>query len=100
MTVKLHLFKGFELPQRGITAETELGYLYSDNQIRIELVAAAGQLGLRLEWIQESHTGIEHFDLWHGRLQKAKVMFPIVSDKEFAADMERIRKGDKDDRKD
>lgn len=98
MTIKLHLFKGYPLPQRGITADTELGHLYSDTGDVKELYAAGGQLGLDRRWIQNSRTGVIHFDLWRRPLQRAKVMFPLASDEEFAADIENInRKGASND---
>jgi hypothetical protein len=95
MTVKLHLFSGFSNPQRGITADMELGHLYSDVEDREELLEAGRQLGMAARWIQGSHTGMLHFDLWHGPLQRAKGMYQIVDDEEFSADLEKVRRNDR-----
>jgi hypothetical protein len=95
MTVKLHLFSGFSNPQRGITADMELGHLYSDTEDREELLIAARQLGLATRWLQGRDTGIIHFDLWHGPLQRAKGMYQIVDDEEFSADYEKIIRREK-----
>ena len=92
MTVKLHLFSGFENRQRGITPDMELGHLYSDTEDRQELLAAGRQLGLDFKWIQKSRTGIEHFDIWRGPLQRAKGMYQVVDDDEFDADLEKLRR--------
>jgi hypothetical protein len=93
MTVKLHLFKGFELPQRVVRADSELGHLYSDTGDREELFKAADDLGLERRWIQQDRFGFEHFDLWRRPLQRAKVMFTLVDDQEFILDCENLKKG-------
>jgi hypothetical protein len=92
MTVKLHLFKGYQNKKRGISPETEVGYLYSDTGDREELLRAGRQLGLNDAWLQNKATGIPRFDIWRTPLIRAKNMFRTVTDEEFAADVEKLNK--------
>lgn len=94
--VKLHLFSGFENRKLGITPDTQLGHLYSDNNNPEEVMEAGERLGVRMGWLQSSITGTWHFDLWGHFLADAKQCFPAVSDEEFAKDMEMLPCGVRD----
>lgn len=84
MTIKLHLFTGFENQKLHITSDMELGHLYSTTN-RGELIGAAKSLGLSANYIQEGD--LVHFDIWGKPLIAAKKMFHVVSDLELATDM-------------
>jgi hypothetical protein len=86
MTIKLHLFSGFENRSLGVYAHMALGHLYSSDNSRDELLAAGKALGLKEEWLQNSH-GFLHFDLWNKPLRVAKDIWEIVDDLTFYEDM-------------
>jgi len=87
--VKLHLFSGYVNRALGISKEMELGHLYDDgNDFRCLMDAGKG-LGMDRGWIQKK-SGFYHFDVWGVALEKAKQLFPIVSDTELATDMASI----------
>lgn len=91
--IKLHLFSGFENKKLGITPETALGHLYSDMEQVAELKYAGARVGMKDKWLQnKDDTGIWHFDLWGKPLEKAKRLFPIVTDFEFVADVLRLKR--------
>lgn len=85
--IKLHLFSGFHNTKLGITEDMEIGHLYSVNEDVVELGAAGIRVGMKPWWMQKSNTGILHFDLWRRPLRRAKELYPIVTDMEFAADV-------------
>lgn len=93
MAVKLHLhFAWADMPHLRLKAGEELGHLYSDVNNIVELHRAARQVGMRGEWCQTyEKTGLMHYDLWRGPLEKAKALFPIADDETFIADMARLK---------
>lgn len=93
MTVKVHLHFIYEpIPYLGIGSHTELGHLYSDNGNLEELHRSAERIGMKRSWFQtESMSGLAHYDLWRGPLERAKRLFEIVDDDIFVTDMERLR---------
>ena len=88
--VKLHLFSGFEKHSLGITPEIELGHLYDDINSHANLADAAQRLGVNTRRTQTSRAGLVHFDLWGKPLVRAKKLFPLVSGRELARDMQRL----------
>lgn len=85
---RLHLFSGFENKKLGITPDTELGHLYDWHNEVLVLKRLGQDVGVKSSWIQcDEATGFWHFDLWGSRLEKAKRIFRIVSDQEFANDL-------------
>jgi hypothetical protein len=89
--VKLHLFTGFENEALGITADMELGHLYEDTNSIAILAYAAEKVGLKASYKQDSD-GLFHFDLWGKPLERAKRMFPVISDQTLHQDMIRIKR--------
>jgi hypothetical protein len=88
--LKLHLFSGFEKRSLGITRDMELGHLYEDTNSCTPLRDAAETLGVSAKRAQTSKTGLVHFDLWGEPLETAKKLFPIVSGRELARDIQRL----------
>jgi hypothetical protein len=83
--VKIHLFSGFASERLGISRDTQLGHLYSD-QDNEELMQAARVVGINPRYIQNSR-GFWHFDLWGQPLQKARQMFKTVTNREIYQDL-------------
>lgn len=88
--IKLHLFSGFEKSSLGITPDMELGHLYDDGNDGALLADAAARVGVRRERVQTSKAGLLHFDLWGSPLERARQLFPIVSGREIAGDIQRL----------
>jgi len=88
--MRLHLFSGFENKKLGITLDMELGHLYDWRGDIVVLEREATRVGMKPHWLQETD-GFWHFDLWGKPLAKAKELFQIVDDTEFAQDVERLR---------
>lgn len=80
--IKLHLFT--HLGQ-------ETGHLYSDTGNYVELKAAALLVGLREPYFQKAK--LPHYDLWGRPLILAKKMYNIVGNREFVADLRRLKGG-------
>lgn len=89
--VKLHLFGGFENKPLGITCNMELGHLYSDIGDRKELIDAGIKVGIKERWLQGIN--LIHYDLWGKPLERAKAIFPLVTDIEFGEDLRMLKGG-------
>ncbi len=89
--VKLHLFSGFEKRSLGITIDMALGHLYDDGNSLLRLAQATAKIGVGRRRAQISKTGLVHFDLWGPALARAKTLFPVVSRRELASDMRRLK---------
>jgi hypothetical protein len=87
--VKIHLFSGFQSEHLGITRDTPLGHLYSDENT-IELREAAKIVGVNDEYIQNSR-GFFHYDLWGKPLLKARLFFPRANNHELCRDIRNVK---------
>lgn len=88
--MRLHLFGGFENKKLGITPDMELGHLYDEWNDIPTLYNEGRRVGMKPQWLQESD-GFYHYDLWGKPLEKAKELFPIVSDLQLADDLKRFK---------
>lgn len=89
--IRLHLHSGFSNPKLHIKPDMELGHLYDDRGDEQAMAQAVTKVGLAPGYIQRDH-GFAHFDLWAKPLEKAKTLFRITGDREFAKDVERLSK--------
>ena len=89
--VKLHLFSGFEKRSLGITSDMALGHLYDDGNSLLRLAHAAARIGVGRRRAQMSKAGLVHYDLWGPPLVRAKRLLSIVSRRELASDIRRIK---------
>ena len=88
---RLHLFGGFENKMLGITPNTELGHLYDWRNELVVLEKLGQEVSMKRQWLQyDEATNFWHFDLWGWRLERAKELFPIVTDMQFADDIQRF----------
>lgn len=85
---RLHLFSGFENKMLGITPDMELGHLYDWRNDILVLKKLGKEVGMKSNWMQvDDATNFWHFDLWGKPLEKARQLFRIVGDLEFANDL-------------